>query len=73
MPESQYRNFAEIIKQAEGRNILIISETEEKVTQGASIGFYEEAGKLRFAINVKETENKDLKVAVQLRSLAKLM
>jgi len=73
VPESQYRNFSEIIAQAEGHNILIIAETDDKVNQGASIGFYEEGGKLRFAISITEAEKKELKVAGQLRSLAKLM
>lgn len=72
LPEAQHRNFEVIKQNIEGKSVIIISDTEELVSQGAQIGFYAENEKLRFTINKEAMDTKNVKVSRSLLGIAKV-
>ena len=52
-------------------SVLLVSENMTMVSKGADIGFYLEAGKLRFVINKKSIESKSMIPSSKLLALGK--
>lgn len=71
LPSSEDKNLnAVITASAAGTSVLVITESDFS-TKGSGISFFEEAGKLRFAINKNVLDAKGLKVSGALLSLGK--
>lgn len=71
--ESNTADFPQIRSQIEGKSILLITENDKLVNDGACISFYEDASKLKFMINKSTFDQNNLKVSSNLLSLAKVM
>jgi hypothetical protein len=73
IPDDQAKLFETINTATAGKNILIISETENLAAQGSIITFYTEGGKLRFIINKGAAAARGLQISTSLLSMAKVI
>lgn len=73
IPEAQERNFSLIQNRVGDAPIVIVSETEAMLAQGAEIAFYYEGSKLKFALNKPAMDASKVKVSNSLLGLAKIV
>ena len=59
-----------LMKQTEGKPVLIIAEREGLFKKGATMSFIAIDSKLRLDINGKELQNRQIKISTQLQALA---
>jgi hypothetical protein len=71
--EREPRRFAAILEQAGRFPVLTVSDVEQSAKHGAIIEFFQESGRLRFAINLDTMERSRIKVSSRLLSLAKVV
>ena len=71
--ESQRSVLTNIRSVAQANNVLVVSENDATVSQGACIGFYTENGRLKFAMREPTVDAYALKVSGTLASLAKIV
>ena len=67
---SEYARLPEFLAAAEGRAVLTIGDGEKFARNGAQIGMYRKAGRLRFEINLGAARKNGLVVSSQLLRLA---
>ena len=65
--------LASIARRSKGAPCVIVAEIPGSAEKGASIGFFEERGRLRFEINRKEIEQRGLRVDSRLLGLARVV
>ena len=53
--------------------VLTVGEDEEFIDEGGVVQFYLEGNKVRFAFNLNEVQERELKVSSKLLSLAKIV
>jgi hypothetical protein len=70
LPSKEDKHFQAVLKSTSGIPILLITESD-LASKGSCISFFEEAGKLRFAINKDAIEKRSLKVSGSILSLSK--
>jgi hypothetical protein len=73
IPADQAKLFETINSTTAGKNVLIISETENLAALGSIITFYTESGKLRFIINKGAASARSLQISGSLLSMAKVI
>jgi hypothetical protein len=73
IPADQAKLFETINSTTAGKNVLIISETENLAALGSVITFYTDGGKLRFIINKGAASARSLQISGSLLSMAKLI
>lgn len=70
LPDNNSSMLDEIKKLTDGKPVLIIAEREGLHKKGAGMSFIAIDSKLRLDINSKELQNRQIKIASQLQSLA---
>ena len=71
--ENQRQGLTSIRQTAQTNNVLVVTENDASVSQGACIGFYTENGRLKFAMRKPTVQAYQLKVSSALASLAKIV
>ncbi|MBU2884185.1 YfiR family protein [Gilvimarinus agarilyticus] len=69
VPESEEKNLSLYTSFINKKSILLISDNSSKVGRGADIGFFLEAGKLRFKIDKNNIESKNMVPSSKLLAL----
>lgn len=70
VPAGEEGRFAAIAGALRGAAVTTVGESDRFAAQGGIITFVQEAGRLRFAINLEAAERERLKVSAQLLRLA---
>jgi hypothetical protein len=70
VPAGEEGRFAAIAGDLRGAAVTTVGESDRFAAQGGIITFVQEAGRLRFAINLEAAERERLKVSAQLLRLA---
>lgn len=69
IPSSQDNKIGDFKTSISKKSILVVSDNSSLVTRGADIGFFVDAGKLRFKINRKNIESKSMVPSSKLLAL----
>jgi hypothetical protein len=70
VPESQNSNFQSIKAKVDNKNVLLVTESESYIKNGAGICFHNDEGKLKFDINKSAIKRNGLDVAIELERYA---
>lgn len=73
LTEDQDKNLDLVLEKTKGKSILIISENENSINNGAGISFFLDGDKLKFSINKNAVEDRNLKISASLLTLAKVI
>ncbi len=71
--KSERSRWKDIFGTLRGSNILTVSETDDFCTQGGTINFIKQSGKVRFEINPGAAETAGLKISSKLLNVAKIV
>jgi hypothetical protein len=70
VPSSQDKNFTKVKTSVAGKNILVITESENLAKKGAGISFFIDEGRLKFKLNKSLIEGMNMKVSGSLLGVA---
>lgn len=70
IPQSMSADIADLYSKTKGKNILIVSETDNGAKKGAIINFIQDGGKVRFELNMKAAADNGLKISADLQKVA---
>lgn len=73
LPSAQSRNFSLIQGKIGKAPIILVTEDESLVGQGAEIGFYLEGNRLKFSINKSALDKTGVKASSKLLDVAKIV
>jgi hypothetical protein len=68
--EKLVEKVAEVVR---GRSVLLITDSQRGPERSAHIGFYLDANKIRFVVNLKNTKASTLEISSELLKLAKII
>ena len=70
---SESSRIEELLREVEGKSVLIASDDADFAKRGGMIGFIKEGGKVRFEINVAAAERAGLKLSAKLQQVGKIV
>ncbi len=74
LPKAHNERFAVLQEVIGSRPVILVTDSEELISEGAEISFYVASGnKLRFIVNREELENTGIRMSTKLLSYAKVL
>jgi hypothetical protein len=73
VPSAEEKRLERVAIHFQGRNALLVGETQGFALRGGMINFYYQGNKIRFEVNVDAIEETDLKISAKLLKLARIV